>query len=499
MKNYILSLDDGGTYIKAGIYDFKGRQIRVVKHYNHVVSLKPGYTEYDPEELWQTNCRCIKEVLAETGINPNEIAAIGLSAQGSGCYFLGEEGTIVRNFISSGDHRAVQITKQWEKKGINEKAYPYVYRNSTPGNTNALLAWLKENEPENYCKIRWIFSMKDYLAYRLTGKIISGYGCMSASALMNLRTGEFDSRLAEIFGIPEVTTKLANVFGDLDIVGTVTEEAARICGCIPGIPVAAGLHDVVATAFAMGIVNEKYCFSIMGTCAINSYISPVPILNKTIHYNELFPIQGMYLIEEPGSASAGILEWVINLFFDRRLESAVEIYDRINKMVSAIVPQNSTLIFVPQLKWDGDHPKAKGGWVGIEEKHSMGEMLLAVLESIVFTHRIQLEQIFLNRVRPSKIRVGGGASNSGIWMQIFADTMAIPVEIMKDEEMGTKGAAIGAAIALGIYPSADSAIEQMTAAGELVNPRQEYIDVYEEKYQRFRKVTQAMEMVWQNF
>lgn len=499
MKKYIIGLDNGGTYIKAGIYDFAGRQIGLVKHYNHVISVKSGYAEYDPEELWQTNCRCMQEVLTETRINPNEIAVIGLSAQGSGCYFLGEEGAIVRNFISSGDYRAVQITKRWEQEGINEKAYPYVYRNSTPGNTNALLAWLKENEPENYCKIRWIFSMKDYLAYRLTGKIISGYGCMSASALMNLKTGKYDSRLAEIFGIPEVMTKLADVFQDLDIVGNVMEDAARICGCIAGTPVAAGLHDVVATALAMGIVNEKYCFSIMGTCAINSYISPVPVLNKTIHYNELFSLPGMYLIEEPGSVSAGILEWVINLFFDRGLESIAAIYDRINKMVSAILPQNSTLIFIPQLKWDGDHPKAKGAWIGIEEKYSMAEMLLAVLESIVFTHRVQLEQIFLNRVRPSKIRVGGGATHSGIWMQIFADTMAIPIEIMEDEEMGAKGAAIGAAIALGIYPSADSAIEQMTVAGELVHPRLGYIDVYEEKFQRFRKVTQTMERVWQNF
>lgn len=499
MKKYIISVDNGGTYIKAGIYDFNGRQVGLVKHYNHLISERAEYTEYNPDELWATNCRCMRDVINQTGIDPAEIAAVGISGQGSGCYFMGEHGETVRNFISSADRRAQYIIDRWRNEGILDALYPYLYQYPASGQASPILAWLKENEPENYHRIRWIFSMKDYLAYRFTGEINYGMGCMSVSGLYNMQRREFDPMLAKTLGLSEAIDKLSVPKWDMEVAGYVSESAAKECGCLPGTPVAAGSHDVIATAFAMGCVDPTYCFTIMGTCAINGYISPVPYANHTIRYNELFAFPGMYLIEEPGSASSSMLEWVIDVLFDRATSDTDAIYGRINDMVKSVEPESSNLLFIPYLRGHSDVPTAKGAWIGLSHDHSRSEMLSAVYESIVFSHMTQLEQLFINRDIPDRIRVGGGATNSEVWMQMFADAVGIPVEIVPKQEMGAKGAAIVAAIAAGIYPDPQTAIQQMNRPGVLIQPRPGYTAIYKRKYARFKAVMQKLIDIWPEF
>lgn len=499
MKKYIISVDNGGTYIKAGIYDFKGRQLGLVKHYNHLISERVEYTEYNPDELWATNCRCMHDVIEQTNIVPSEIAVIGISGQGSGCYFMGAHGETIRNFISSADRRAQYIVEKWRKAGTLDKLYPYLFQYPASGQTFPILAWLKENEPENYRQIRWIFSMKDYLSYRFTGEINFGRGCMSVSGLYNMQRGEFDPMLANMLGLPDAIEKLSTPKWDIEIAGFVSESAAKECGCLAGTPVAAGSHDVIATAFAMGCIDPTYCFTIMGTCAINGYISPIPFANHTIRYNELFAFPGMYLIEEPGSASSSILEWVIDILFDRNKSSIENIYKEINSMVEHVDPLSSNLLFIPYLRGHNDIPSAKGAWIGLDHDHSRSEMLTAVYESIVFSHMTQLEQLFANRNIPERIRVGGGAINSDVWMQMFADAVGIPIEIVPNQEMGTKGAAVVAAIAAGIYPDPQTAIQEMNRPGIIIHPRPEYTAIYMRKYARFKTVMQKLTDIWPEF
>ena len=75
-ERYILSLDNGGTYIKAALYTEKGRQLAVSKCRNHLVMPQPNYAEYDQDELWNANCNSIKDLICTAGIDPSEIAAV---------------------------------------------------------------------------------------------------------------------------------------------------------------------------------------------------------------------------------------------------------------------------------------------------------------------------------------------------------------------------------------------------------------------------------------
>lgn len=495
MKKYLLCVDNGGTYIKAAIFDRNGKQLGSARQYNEVLRPAPGWTEYDQSALWERNCCCIRKVITDTQIDPEEVACIGIAAQGCGFYAVDKDGNNIRNAISSSDVRAFAQIRKWINDGTDKEAYKYIYRHSSTSHLNAILAWLKENEPENYYKVRYLFSMKDLLVFKFTGQAVSGYGCQSSSGIMDLNSGKFSKKLAQMFGIPEMYDKFGPLRWDSEICGTVTEQAARECGCAAGTPVAAGSHDVVACALAMGITDSKLCFMVTGTHGINGYISDVPVLNGTIRYNEYFAFPGKFLIEEGYPSSSGTLEWVISVLFSGENKKSDEIYEKINAEIENTVPEESNLIFLPFLRGHRDNPNATGAWIGLKPEHTRGQMLRAVYEGVAFAHVLQMQHLFANRKQPPEIRMAGGATQSKIWVQIFADVFEIPFEVIPNEEMGVKGAAVVAAAAVKMFPDIQAATKTMACKGKMIYPRKEQSKIYQKKFENFKKAVAAADLL----
>ena len=496
MKKYLLSIDNGGTYIKAALFDTKGNQLNLVKHSNDVITLHENYSEYNQDELWETNCYCMREVIKESGIKPEQIACIGFCGQGSGFYAVDAQGRNIRNAITSSDRRAQEQTDKWHHEGLSDQVYPYIFRYPLSGHMCAILSWLKENEVENYQRIRWLFSMKDFLIYRLTGNIVASYDCLSTCGILNLKNLSFDKELSDMFGLPGVEKKFGKLQWGSELCGKVTEQAANLCGCAPETPVSVGLHDVNAAALAMGAKDIESSFIITGTHAINGYISPTPVLNKTIKNNELFAAYpGMFLIEEGYPASAATLEWVIDVLFGEEKKNS-RIYKEIDNMVEKISPTDQTPIFLPFLRGYRNNPYARCSWVGLNSSHNKAHMLCAVYEGVAFSHMIQLEYLFQECKRPSKIMIAGGATNSKIWMQIFADAIDLPLEIISSGEVGAKGTAILSTVASGIYPDIQTAVDKMKEPGVLIYPRKKFASIYKQKYEKFKLIVQNLDLIW---
>jgi L-xylulokinase len=499
MGTYLLSVDNGGTYIKAALFDVKGNQIGISRHYNQVVRPCEGWAEYDMKSLWETNCRCMREVIERTDIDPQRIACIGFAGQGKGLYPVDVEGNPVRNGITSSDVRAQSYVDKWMNDGTSERLYGTTFQNASSGQPVSILRWMKDNEPKKYARIRWVFSMKDFLFYRLTGKAIAGKGTQSGTCMVDLTTQEYEPELLKAYGIPEMEDKLPQMKWDTELCGTVSEEAAHLCGCVAGTPVSAGMFDVDASAIAIGVIDTNCVFIITGTHGINGYISSKPVTNGTIGLNSLYSLPGMYLIEEGYPSSSGTLEWVISVLFDDEGENAATLYTKINRMVEEIEPDQSKLVFLPFLHGWRDSIVARGTWIGLCPEHTKGHMLRAVYEGVVFTHMLQTEHLFMNRVRPPKILMAGGATNSEPWMQMFADALQIPMQIVKNNEMGAKGVAIASTVAVNIYPDIRAAVEAMTHESRIVAPRRRYAEIYTRKFVNFKDIVSKLNFVWQNF
>ncbi|MDO4647516.1 MAG: FGGY-family carbohydrate kinase [Eubacteriales bacterium] len=500
---YLLGIDNGGTFSKAAIFDEDGNQISVASAPTVTLTPKPGYTEKDLDELWEVNARAIRESIEKSGIDPKDIAGVSFSGAGKGLYMIGYDGKPSYNGIMSTDTRAWAQVEEFYKTGVNKKIYDKTFQEILAVQPVSLLRWFKDNQPEVLERTKYIFAVKDYVRYMLTGEAYSEYTDCSGGNLVNMVTKLHDKELMECYGLGECYDKLPPLKYSAELCGHVTKEAAEKTLLPEGTPVAAGMFDVDACGIASGLINEKEMCMIAGTWSINEFIGKEPIANGTVALNSMFCMPGYFLIEESSPTSAGNLEWFIrNLMnYEKEEEKAKggSVYDITNEWVSSIEPQDCNVIFLPFLNGSNEDALAKGTFVGLTAYHSKKHMLRAVYEGIVFSHVTHVKKLLRNRETPERIRLAGGAANSDVWVQIFADALQIPIDTVSDKELGAQGAAMAAGIAAGIYKDYQEAVERTVKITKTIYPRPEYKEIYEEKYETYRAVIDGLSSAWEHF
>ncbi|MHC4187516.1 MAG: FGGY-family carbohydrate kinase, partial [Planctomycetota bacterium] len=246
MAEYLLGIDNGGTVSKAAIFTLDGKEIAVASRKTETLTPKPGFAERDMETAWQATAEAISEAVEKSGISPDDISGIACAGHGNGIYLIDEDGKPVRGAIMSHDGRAREYIDQWLVDGVDKAIRPKTMQSIWPAQPNALLAWLRDNEPESIKKTKWVLMCKDYIRYRLTGEVYAELTDMSGTSLMNVGTGEYDLDVLKAFGISEFQELLPPLKLTADICGQITKEAAELTGLKEGTPVAGGMFDIDA-------------------------------------------------------------------------------------------------------------------------------------------------------------------------------------------------------------------------------------------------------------
>lgn len=500
---YLMGIDNGGTFSKAAIFDEDGRQIAKASVPTVTITPKPGYTERDMDELWEVNAKAVRQSIEKSGIDPKDIAGVSFSGHGKGLYMVGADGKPTHNGILSTDARAWEYVARWNGDGTKEKVFEKSCQEILACQPVSILAWFKDHHPEVLEKTKHIFAVKDYIRYMLTGEAFAEYSDFTGANLVNLHTKEYDREHLALFGLEDIFDKLPPLRYAADVCGHITKEAAEKTLLPEGIPVAAGMFDVDACGIASGLSDEDQMCMVAGTWSINEFIGKAPVTNGTVALNSMFCIPGYFLIEESSPTSAGNMEWFIRNLMKYEKEEAEEqgnsVYDITNDWVASIEPQDSNVIFLPFLNGSNEDALAKGTFVGLTAYHDKKHMLRAVYEGIVFSHLTHVKKLLRNREVPRSIRLSGGAANSEVWVQIFADALQIPIDTIEDKELGCQGACIAAGIAAGVYGDYQEAISRTVKITNTVYPRPEYKAVYEEKYATYRAVIKGLSSAWNRF
>lgn len=500
MGQYAIGLDNGGTVTKAAVFDMSGREIATASRQTPILTPKSGYTERDMEYLWICNCECIREVLEKTALDAAEIIGIAVCGHGKGLYPWGKDGKPAWNGIVSTDGRAWEYPKRWKEDGTHARIYPQTCQDIMACQQVSLLAWFKEHHRDVYDNIQWVFSVKDYIRFRLTGEAFCEATDISGSGLMDVRNACFDKALLEDLGIGEVFEKLAPLRYSYEQCGSITAETAKLTGLLEGTPVAGGMFDIDASAIALNISSPEDMCTIAGTWSINEYISTQPVTDGSIAMNSLYAIPGYYLVEECSATSAGNLEWYISqCMANEPVPEGEHVYDVINRLVEGISPQECEVYFLPFLFASNAHPLGKGTFAGLTMYHQKAHMLRAIYEGVAYSHKTHIDKLLASRTRPQTIRMAGGAVNSAVWVQMFADILDLPIETVKVKELGALGCAMAAAVAAGVYSDYKEAAVHMVHIADKVYPNQETTAIYQEKYRKYRKLSQALDTVWSEF
>jgi len=501
-----LGIDNGGTLCKAVLFDGEGRQIASASEELEMITPAGGYTERDMEELWRANCRIIRRVIEESGVNPKDIKGAACCGHGKGLYLWGKDGKPDMNGIVSTDNRAWEYPEGWAKDGTADKVFEKTYQRILACQPVSLLCWLRDNEPNVFNNIKWIFEVKDYIRFRLTDEAYAELTDISGSNLLNLETRQYDRELLKLYGLDygskrgseheleTVWNALPPLKRSFDLCGRVTAETAKLTGLAEGTVVAGGMFDIDACAIAMDITNDENIAVIAGTWSINEYISKTPVLNKSIMMNSLYCMDGYYLAEECSPTSAGNLKWFMDMFM-----SDVKNYKEFDKLAESVAPDEQNLIFMPYIFGSNYNPQAKASLLGMDSHHTKNHIARAILEGICFCHKVHIEKLLQNRESTRAIRLAGGAVNSPLWVQLFADILELPVEIIEADELGALGCAMAAAVAAGEYADFQTAAKTMVKVKRRVEPNPQTFEAYRKKYDLYKQVSGAIDACWKRF
>ncbi|BDR53367.1 carbohydrate kinase [Bombiscardovia nodaiensis] len=488
-KQYFLTIDNGGTNTKVIIVDDQGKQLSVSSFPTESVERRPGFREVNPDHMWQDIGKASRASIAQAGINPSQISAVAPVGHGKGLYLLDQSGHPFMNGILSSDSRATRLTDIFESQV--ERIYPISHQHVMAMQFPVLLRWLKENEPDHYQSIGHVLSNKDFIRFLLTGEVLEEQGDASGNNLVNLSTQDYDSRLFDFFGIPEMQEKMPHLVKATDSCGKITADAAANTGIPEGTPVYAGLFDIDACALATGVLTDDIFSITAGTWNINVFPSKVPAPVDSGCMDSLFPTGGI-LVEASSPTSAGNLDYMVHMATGHAPD-----FTELESMLSRTDASSSSMLFLPFLYGSNVNLKAESAFVGLRSSDNTDQFMRSIYEGVAFAHRQHIDQLLqvLGR-KPQVARISGGACNSPLWIQMFADVLNMPIETVNGSELGGLGGAMCSAVGSGLYTDFQESFDQMSSLAHRYEPNASQAAIYDSKYEAYRSTLDSMDALW---
>ena len=482
---YLLGIDLGTSSVKVLLTDLAGKTIAFSQVGYEISIPKSGWAEQDPEMWWSATVEALRETLHKSGAETEKILGIGFSGQMHGLVTMDKEFKAIRPAIIWADQRTKsQIDEIYNTVGKNEIVRLTLNPLATGFLISSLL-WMKQNEQDNFNKIYKVILPKDYIRYKLTGKI--GTDTTDASATLAFNTCE--KKWSE-----EIISRLdldMNIFPEIGepyhIAGEVEQKAALETGLNVGTPVVFGGADQPMQAVGNGIIEPGFISSNIGTASQVSTPVDKPLFDEKLRTNtfchalsNLWNIQG-------SSLNGGIaLKWLK----DKVL--SVDDYKTINEEAMSVKAVSDGLIFLPYLSGERTphfDPYARGVFFGLTLNHERKHMIRAVMEGVVYSLRDSLEIFKSLNIDVKKVIASGGGTKSKVWLQLQADIFNSPVYTTNGEEQACLGAAIMAGIGVGAYKTVHEACSNIIKLNDDVTlPIKENVEIYNQYYEVFKEI-----------
>lgn len=493
----LIGIDSGLTVTKAVVFDGDGSVLAVARRRIPQLMPKPHHVERDMTALWLAAASAIKEALALSGRMPADVAAVAATAHGDGVFLLERHALPLGPGILSLDSRAGEIVTQFERDGIAAQALVLTGQKPVAPAPSALLAWIKRYEPERFGRIGHILSCKDWLRFCLCG-VVGTDRTESSTSFTDVNSQTFSDDALALYGLSSLKGALPEVASSAQIVGQVTAAAARLTGLAEGTPVAAGLHDVTASALGIGGHKPGVAAVVAGTFSINEVVSATPQVSE--HWlcrNAIAP--GVWNSMAISPASSANYEWFLeNLCAAESREAGLagrSIHDILNAELQAAMGKPSSLMFHPYLFGSPFGPQASAAFLGLRAWHDRGSVLRSIFEGVIFNHRLHLEKLKAAFMY-DEIFLTGGTSRNPAFAQMFADITALPVQCSETPEAAAWGAALCAGAAVGLYESPDSDPRDVSAMAIRFTPEPSRVAAMNRRYDVFVETTRALAELW---
>ncbi|MGD0726863.1 MAG: xylulokinase [Spirochaetia bacterium] len=495
--NSLLGIDLGTTSLKASLFLEDGSLLAFESRGYPIVAPKSGYAEQDPEEWVKALSQACASFKEAHPLEFGRMAGIGICGQMHTQAYLDREGFVLRPAITWMDQRSCGLVNDIN---CDEKAHDLIFQESQNFATTTYTAlqalWVKREQETLWEKVRHILVAKDFLKYRLTGKMATDPTDASGTLLYNVKDCAWSDALLRYFGFSP--SLLPEVLPSATIIGTITREASRITGLPEGIPVANGCSDNSASALGAGMVEPGQVTLISGTAGVITVCSdrPLPDLkHRTLCWNYCLPDRWVTLglMQTAGES----LNW-----FRRAFDAPAggecgptgDVFEHYDELVKNVPEACGGLVFLPYLNgertphWD---PFARGLFFGMSLSTDKSYFVRAVMEGVCMGFRQNIETVESLGIKVDQVRAVGGGLRSPVWLSILARIVRKPIVTVSAPDTANLGNILLCGKAIGLFPSVEETAKRVSTTGTRLH-FPEGSPAYEKQYSIYRELYEKL-------
>jgi len=480
-----IGIDLGTSSVKLLLVDGEGQILNSVTENYPLIFPHPGWSEQKPEDWWNA----VQKGLAALteNIDVSEIAGIGCGGQMHGLVVLDENDEVIRPAILWNDGRTFKEVEYLNNIIGKDKLSELTANIAFAGFTAPKILWMRNNEPENYAKIRKIMLPKDYINYKLTGVHSCDYSDASGMLLLDVEHKCWSEKMLDICGVTEA--QMPKLFESFEVIGTVTADI----GIPKTVKVVAGAGDNAAAAIGTGTVGEGACnisLGTSGTIFISSEkfgVDPNNALHAFAHADGGYHLMGCML------SAASCNKWFCSDILGTRAYA-----DEQAKITDEMLGNNH-IFFLPYLMGERspiNDTNARGTFTGMSMDSTRTDMNQAVLEGVSFAIRDSFEVAKSLGIDIKRSKLCGGGGKSPVWRKMLANILNISLDIPVAEEGPGYGGAMLAMVGCGRFKSAQEAAAELVKVAQVIEPDPEIAARYDECYNRFKKIYPAMKALF---
>ncbi|MBO5726455.1 MAG: xylulokinase, partial [Clostridia bacterium] len=433
-------------------------------------------------------CENTTAVLEKSGIDASHLAAIAIDSATHTSLVCDENFAPLRNAIHWTDTRSRAEAQQLDKQYGDEIMQKTYHRPSTIW-SQAQILWIKNNEPDIFSKIKYIFFEKDYVRYFLTGVYVTDYIEAQGSMLYNCNEQKWDASLCAMAGI--TTDMLPPLVKPTDIIGSVTAVAAEKTGLTVGTPVICGTTDTVLEVFASGAVNKGDVTVKLATAGRICVITDKPYPDRhLVNYSDI--AEGLWYPGTATKAAASSYRWYRDTFGGD--------YKELDNGAEKVPLGAQGMYFHPYLNGEltpYGEPSLCGSFTGVRATHEKAHFTRAVLEGVAYSlldNKNYLDSLGIDYNK--RVTVIGGGAKGKLWRQIVSDMLGIEL-IVTESSDSSLGSAMLAGVAVGIFENPSDAAKKCVKQVAVTTPIKENTEKYAELFKDYKRIADALLPIYQ--
>lgn len=358
------------------------------------------------------------------------------------------------------------------------------------------LLWVRENEPQNWQRVRHVMLPKDYVRFRLTGERAIDMADASGTLMLDVARRAWS---AEVLSKTGIDRELLPSLGEApDVCGKISAGGAAATGLKAGTPVVAGAGDQAAGAVGMGIVRPGMVSATIGTSGVVFAATDGPALDPQGRLHTFcHAIPQRWHVMGVTQAAGLSLRWFRDRF-GAGTDDGRDPYERLSEEAATAPAGSDGALWAPYLMGERTphcDPNARGALLGLAATHTRAHIIRAILEGVAFSLRDSFTIFVEMKVPVNRIRLGGGGARSPLWRQIQADVYGHAVEIVEAEEGAAYGAAILAGVGARSWKSVDEACDAVVRTAQESKPNPADVTTLNQAYRAYRRIYPALKQI----